>query len=162
MYAESKHFEKEFITRTKEIVQNYVGDYNTTLFINAMLALFIVPKETNYDKIDDTMIDTNTLIKARKHCRDKTKTEPLSLQYIVRRIRNAIAHGHILFEAEKDPYGNIDNEIRRVSFFDDRNSNNIGKNYNSYEFKARFSISDLKEFVFAFADSMLVKMGEEK
>lgn len=160
MYAEPEAFEKEFIVRTKDIVHKYSGQYEITLFINTMLGLFIIPKEKRLDVITDSMIESSLLEKVKKCCKDKSKANPLSLQDVAKRIRNSIAHGHFLFEAEKDPSGKVGSDIIRISFYDDRFHRNK-KDYNTYDFTAKFDVPTLKEFVFAFSDAIMSQIGDQ-
>ena len=154
MFSEPVSFEREFVERTKSILQSYNGDYETTLFINAMLGLFIIPKEKRYDEISDEILDGSLLEKIKNVTKDRTTTT-LPLKDIVRRMRNAIAHGHIVFEAEKDPYGNIDDEIQRIMFYDDKKHESKKDNYNLYEFSAEFSLPLLREFVDALSEALM-------
>ncbi len=162
MFKEPEQFEFEFIERTLDIIQKYNGEYELTLFINSMVGLFVIPKEKHYDELDDSMMDSNLLAKIKLACIDKSikPDGELSLQHISRRMRNAISHGHIRFEAAADPYGRTYAGIERVCFFDDKNQEKKKLNYQSYEFTAKIDVNLLKEFVVSFANAVKDKCSD--
>ena len=44
-------FELDFMSRSREIIEQYQGPYDATLLINCMLGLLVVPKETLFSDI---------------------------------------------------------------------------------------------------------------
>ena len=147
MFGDSTNFEKEFIQRTKENIcalDKAGSPYDITQFINSMLGLLIIPKEKYYKQLQDSMIDSTLLQKVLSCCRPSQ-----NLQYTVRRLRNAVSHGHLKFEAEKYPDGTIGDEIKRITFRDE------DKNKPGDIFIAKLEVDLLKRFVLAFADSII-------
>ena len=148
MYGDSINFEKEFIQRTKENIcalEEVESSYDVTQFINSMLGLLIIPKEKHYKQLEDSMIDSTLLRKVKSRCHPAG-----DLQYIVRRLRNAVSHGHLKFEAEKHSDGTIGDEIKRITF---RDEDKIGS---GGVFTAKLEVDLLKKFVLAFADAILM------
>ena len=150
MFGQPAKFEKEFIERTKQNLAEYSkgnGPYEITQFINSMLGLLIIPKEKHYSAINDSMIDPGLLARVFACCK-AYDNKPLSLQYVANHMRNATSHGHLLFEAEKDPFGKVGTEIARITFTD------INPQTKNKTFEAKFDINLLKGFVLAFADAI--------
>lgn len=147
MYGNPINFEKEFIQRTMEnicVLDKAEGSYDVTQFINSMLGLLIIPKEKHYEQLEDSMIDSELLQKVQRCCRPAR-----GLKYTVRRLRNAVSHGHLTFEAEKTPYGTVGSEIKRITFRDEDKKGAGGV------FTAQLEVDLLKSFVLAFADAIL-------
>ena len=46
-----QEFELDFMSRTREIIEQYKEPYEATLLINCMLGLLVVPKETLFNDI---------------------------------------------------------------------------------------------------------------
>lgn len=152
MFANAVNFEKEFIERTKANLDGYCrsgGKFEVTQFVNSMLGLLIIPKEKYYSLIENNMISEELFRKIKKCCHSYEGSK-LTLRYIIRKIRNAASHGHLVFEVEEDSYGNPGTQIARITFEDYSAEVPCRKN-----FVARIEIDLLKEFVLAFADSIL-------
>lgn len=146
MYSDPINFEKEFIQRTKKNIcalDKAGSPYDITQFINSMLGLLIIPKEKHYVRLQDSMIDSSLLQKVQSCCHPAE-----DLQNTVRRLRNAVSHGHLKFESEKHPNGLIGDEIKRITFRDEN------KKRPGDIFVARFEVDLLKRFVLAFADAI--------
>ncbi len=52
-----QEFERDFMRRTLELLKQYKGPYDTTLLLNCLLGLLIVPKESSIDRIPEDPID---------------------------------------------------------------------------------------------------------
>lgn len=87
--------------RTLELIENYSGEYDSTLLINSLLGLLIIPKENLFDKIPAESFvflpkwGVNT--KSIKHFNQKRNgnlNEP-TIKDVIHRLRNSIAHFNI-------------------------------------------------------------------
>lgn len=152
MYASNAEFVKDFADRT---MYNYSlieakTPYEITLLINSAIGLLIIPKESEFTKITNDMID-DRLYKNLVNCiKENSYINRLNLAQIARHIRNAIAHGRIDFEAEKQPQKDKPLIIKNVIFGDFCPQNNkTGKP--KEKFKIVISIDLLREFMFEFA-----------
>lgn len=147
-----KRFDKEFIERTLEILENLSSktEYEVTLLLNCLLALVTLPieREKESDLVEFQKC-CNDKLKALKNDRlfiDKTKDE----NNFFRNIRNSIAHMHIKLEE-----GTIGNEIDSV----------VLKNYKSpkfCDFQVSISIKNLKEFAVFVAHEYLKILNEKE
>ena len=157
MYGKPVNFEKDFITRTLEIVNNYHEEYDVTLFVNALVGLLIIPKERYLNKVTDDIIEKELLEKVQQSV---SKPQKCDLKTIVRRMRNAVSHAHLEFEAEKDSFGKAGKEIKRVSFYDGNSISKKDEEYKEASFKATFDFALLKEFILSFSKAALNLMEE--
>lgn len=157
MYAEPVNFEKDFIKRTKNILNSYQGECNVTLFINCMLGLLVIPKEKRKNLIDNDMI-SKKLFNEVFNCCKNNKKQATDLSIIISRLRNAVSHGHMVFEAEKQPDGKVGTEIARVVFFDDTrcgdSNNHDSITPRNAEFTCTIEYNLLRKFVLEFADAL--------
>lgn len=92
-------FEKEILTRTLNIWDNYSGPFEETLFLNLCVGLLIIPKESLYNQLSTEEvsianwdIDPSWITFEKKN--DKT------VKTTIRHIRNAIAHNGIAYVAQ--------------------------------------------------------------
>lgn len=97
----SDNFTNDFMSRTFDIVTNYNGSYDSTLLINCLLGLLIIPKEKFYSKIQsiklssltDCGINPESIINfGQCDCGFEHKPD---LYQLLRRLRNAVAHFRI-------------------------------------------------------------------
>ena len=155
MYKKPEKFEKDFIVRTKSLLDNYSRDYDVTLFINCMLGLLVIPKEKHPNLLTNDIIPPDMLERIVKCCRKKKEKE---LKEIIRHLRNAVAHGNIVFEAEKAPNGTVGTTIARITFFDgklyDEQNKPIKITRSNAPFKFEIDYKLLKEFVLVFSDAI--------
>lgn len=135
-------FEKEIITRTLKILDEYTGKYEDTLLLNMCVGLLIIPKESLYTKLpkedvseDKWNIDLSC-ISFEEH-KDK------SVKTTLRHMRNAIAHNRICFEN----HNMSGTDITHIRFEDI----SCGRQ----TFKAVIEISKFRDFVLKVANFAL-------
>ena len=89
--------EKDFIVRTKNLIENYKGDYEVTLLINCCIGLLVLPKEKHLNSIPDITIkkDEETWGLSRKKIATDDREENYKLRNVIRKIRNGICHFNI-------------------------------------------------------------------
>lgn len=100
-YAKDSAFVKDFVLRTKENLRNGNHTYKVTQLVNSLVGLLILPKERYYANIQDNMIDAELLADIKTRIIINNPRKHCSLKYIVRRMRNAIAHFNIVCKADK-------------------------------------------------------------
>jgi hypothetical protein len=166
MRANRQEFDHEFILRTKTNLEQYRGDYEVTQLINCMTGMLIIPKETYYNEISDNIIELELLNQLKSNVSQYTQSKPLNLQYIVNKMRNAVSHGHIEFEAIKSYKSGLELEIISVKFKDElkKADMNNQKQYTNdlYDFEMSVDISLLRRFLIAFADAMITIIQQQK
>ena len=147
-----KKFDKEFIERTLEILENLSSktEYEVTLLLNCLLALVTLPIEREKE---------SDLVEFQRICNRKLKElknpelyigKKLSRKYFFRNIRNSIAHLYI------DPKPNtngkyIDGVILR-NYTDSGNCN----------FLISISVENLKKFAVFVAEEYLKILNEKE
>lgn len=149
MYESKDKIYKEFADRTRQNYERFKdGPYEVTLLINSMVGLLIIPEQTVYNKICDSMISEQLLEKLKQTSCLKSYNykDTLNLKQICRHLRNAIAHSHIKFIPTKSVYSSKQISIKAVTFHD-----MDGK---GHKFEMELEIDLLKEFLFAFSDSV--------
>ena len=147
--AMHKDFVKDFAERTKEnykIIKEYNG-FDVTQLLNSAVALLIIPKEKEYNKILSNPQISNAIDK--KIMTDiyssisktyyNVPPESLTLVEIVNHLRNGISHGHI----EMLPKNAI--EIEKINIKDKK-----GKE----QFSITLSIQLLKNFFWKFSEAV--------
>lgn len=144
-YAKDSAFIKDFIFRTKENINHVNHPYEVTQLINSLIGLLVLPKEKYYNNIKDTMIDHKLLNDIKKCIEINNSHKRCNLKYIVRRIRNSIAHFHIECKADKNTL-----EIDKIVFSDYDNGNNT----NIPDFRISFTVELVKDFVDQFSDEV--------
>ncbi len=86
-------FEKAFMKRTLELVEEYRGPYDATILLNCLLGLLIVPKEKSLEKIpNDPISDIEKWGISPDSIQDIGDKEPATLRGLVINLRHAIAH----------------------------------------------------------------------
>lgn len=131
-----EEFEKDFMRRTKSILDGYQGQFEATLLINCLLGLLILPKEKLEDCLPDVEfnslsswgIQSQSIIKKGK-CDHGHQHDP-SLKQLMRRLRNAAAHFRV------EPIH--DEEKRKVKGFKFADSNG---------FEAVFSLVEIRSLL---------------
>lgn len=144
-YAKDSAFVKDFVLRTKENIRCGCHPYEVTQLINSLLGLLILPKERYYKSVRNKMIDPQLLQDIKQSITINETKQNCNLQYIVRRMRNAIAHFHI--ECKADKYTHI---IDRIVFSDYDDSNN-GSTPN---FQISLSVDLAERFVESFSEAV--------
>lgn len=98
--ATYSQFPRDFITRTKEDIRNYSGQYNVTNLINSCLGLIVIPKELRVQRLPNYKFnDTDRRYGVTKASIELCKDKNYSLNNVVRHIRNGISHGLIDFKS---------------------------------------------------------------
>ena len=125
-------FEKEILTRTLNIWDNYSGPFEETLFLNLCVGLLIIPKESLYNQlpteevsISNWDIDPSWITFEKNN--DKT------VKTTIRHIRNAIAHNGIAFVGLNAVIACVEIEDKDIS--------------RQTSFTMRLDISNFKDFV---------------
>ena len=144
--AMMKKFDKEFIERTINILENCSKhtEYEVTLLLNCLLALVTLPIERN--KIKKGNIQSKKITTFQKDSVEKIKElknerEYINIceEYFFNNIRNSIAHLHI--ELEESNYKNrIENIILRNA------KNDIEFNKKNYDLQINISVQNFKKF----------------
>lgn len=104
-------YAKELNRRTKENLDNYQGPYEVTQLINSMVGMLVIPRQIYLQNLENVPFDSALLQRLQTCC---VQNQLLTLDKIVRRMRNAICHGHLEFCADSN------NNIERVVFKDTR------------------------------------------
>lgn len=124
--------DKDFVTRTVHIIENYDGPYGVTLLVNCLLGLIILPRERYCENISQKVeFDDLGITNEIKSWGNVPGKERTAFQAI-RCIRNAVAHFRIELLTD-------DGEIQAIRFHDQSG------------FVAEFSIDRLKDFVLRLA-----------
>jgi hypothetical protein len=158
---EIKRFDTDFVSRTKEILLNYQGDYEVSNLINCTLGLIILPYEetnrnnyvffdTNLDQIPSIpQFQTHLFDPIRKIERGCILYYPKTLKVLLQKMRHGLAHQHV------EP-------INRDGLFDGviiRNYYNGNKQYLDLEIE--FSHVELKKFALFIADQYIAGAEEQ-
>ena len=142
-FAKDKDFVADFVQRTKVNITRGYHPYEVTQRINSLIGLLILPKERYYDNIDDGMISPELLTELVQGVKIPSRSRKLNLKYIVRRMRNAVAHFNIECKADKHTHL-IDHIV-----FEDFDYGNNSKNP---DFQIIISNDILEQFVDQFSD----------
>jgi len=93
-----QEFHIDFMQRTLKVLQEYDGEYDATLLLNALLGLLIVPKESSFELIPPDPLEMLTSwgikpdsIKKFGKCRCGAK-HPETLRQLVKSLRNSVVH----------------------------------------------------------------------
>lgn len=91
-------FERAFIERSLQLVQDYRGPYDATLLLNCLLGLLIVPKESCLAQIPTEPIEhllkwgiEPSSIKSFGTANSENE-DPHNLRGLIWRLRNSVAH----------------------------------------------------------------------
>lgn len=137
----------EYIDRTLKNLRCQRTNYDVTQFINSLVGLLILPKESAFDKIEDSDVPTSLLKEIQDKitvCKNGNQDEEKNLQNIVKHLRNGICHWHVDF------YGN--NTIEKIHIQD------YTPKDNKQTFNGEFDIALLKKFVLEFSENMARKI----
>ena len=83
-------FEIEFIKRTKEMLNDYNGEYEVSIFLNCLLGLLIVPKEQCFISFPETSLDGSWGIKEIDVISHNLSS--LNHKNVIAKMRNSLAH----------------------------------------------------------------------
>jgi hypothetical protein len=163
---EYSQLERDFILRSLALLEQYdnceltsptedtgmvLEKYETTLLLNCLLGLIVLPRERTRRKIPNCSVSTlqdwgltkNTEIKwGLSRC-------DVSLPQVVRRMRNSVSHFNIAVLAEERGRGN--REIYAVEFRDINPENHIDTFY------MKITVQDLRTFVTKLAQALTSK-----
>lgn len=140
---EMPRFRKDFVIRTKEIIENAEShnfEYDVTLLINCLQGLVCLPIEKNKNDEDFSYICVNKLRELGVIEREWTHDK------LYRSVRNAVAHMHI------DPL-NENGYINRIVLRD-----RIPEEGRDYHTVLSFTVPQLKEFALFIADEYLKRL----
>lgn len=146
---EIKDFDKQFVERTKYIIENSTSiesKYEITLLVNCLLALIVLPTERTSNISKDGTFKSVVVSKI-KHM-DVIQV-PSDDNKLFRTIKNAISHMHIEIQ-------NKNGKISEVVFRDKL------PNSNCYHTILKFAPSQLKEFALFVADKHLERLSANK
>ena len=137
-----KNFEKDFVERTKSIIENQRVQqdekYEVTLLLNCLLGLISVAVE-NTDLMDSNETPfMKTCVEKLDEMGVLTKTTDEKKTF--RAIKNALSHVHI-------ELGNYEGKINKVTFGDKRDRN--AKDYHTI---LEFTVKQLREYALFIAD----------
>lgn len=144
--SEYLSIDQDFVRRTKIIIEQYENlvnhngeKYETTLLLNCLIGLLVLPKEILYNKIPNTELDRSTWgISSNEIIKIRQKK---TVRNVVRHIRNSICHFRVTALSEYS----IIKEIR----FEDIDTNG------DIVFIAEVSIENLKNFAHKISDFFL-------
>lgn len=149
-----KEFDRDFVERTKWIVQNVKCQYEVTLLLNCMLGLVNLPTERSKNKtasndsndFRDACVQKLNELGVIKKRTDDEKT--------FRAVRNAVSHLHI--DPSDQCQSNRCNSIKKIILSDIEN----GKS--SPHTILEFSIEQLKDFALFVADKHLERLNSSQ
>ena len=148
--------EFDFIERTQKIIEQYNSfqlkeeeKFEVTLLLNCFVGLLILPQQAWLNYLPETIISENEWGINPDHVIFVSNNETKSVKNIARHLRNSISHYH--FTAFND----INSNIHGVIFTD---QNLRGKE----NFKANFSIEEIRLFINKFSDIMLETIANSK
>lgn len=145
---ENDKFDIQFIERTQKLIRGYKGKYKTTLLVNCLLGLVILPSEfysrkgkTFFNKdlseLDDLQdLLTNITFNPTKWKKVKYIEDKKNLRNLIKKVRNGISHQHIEVIEENGNWSGV-----RIQDFNPGNSNNL-------ELEVTWTIRQLKRFSF--------------
>jgi hypothetical protein len=105
-----KHFDVEFIDRTRNILATYRGEHDVTLLMNCLLGLIIVAYERyeksrhiffdvpikNIKELEEITLSKGFYFKPKKWKRKgSTALEEKTLRVLIKKFRNGIAHQNV-------------------------------------------------------------------
>lgn len=137
----------EFVDRTLKNLRSQRSLYDVTQFINSLVGLLILPKESAFDSIEDSDVSASLLQEIQNKvtiCKKGDQDEKKDLRNIVKHLRNGICHWHVDF------YGS--NYIEKIQIQD------FTPNSQIQTFNGQFEVELLKKFVFEFSTNMAQKM----
>jgi hypothetical protein len=138
MAIEPGNYDKELIKRTLNLIDSYKGKYTSTLLMNALLSLIVLPAEFNkrhklkyFNQGIHSLTELEFIFSSPDFIFDPQSGKN-NLQNLLRRIRNGIAHQRIETLSENGKWSGI-------IIQDLDNAGNVGLN-------VRLSINELKAF----------------
>ena len=106
--AQISDYERDFVIRTQALLRDYQGEYKLSNAINCMLGLIVLPNEmiershnliwefpiTEIAELNYLRIKVFKPVKKKR--RDEIKYFPKTLQILLKKVRNGLAHQNIL------------------------------------------------------------------
>ena len=132
-------FETELIDRTLEIISEYKGDMEDTLFLNCCTGLLVIPKQQLHNSLPKDEITEAEWGISPLHIKIESNK---SVNVVANHIRNAISHDGIKF------YSDDGKQITHVRLMDWKNSNHVDSNKN---FELELTVEAFKKFILRFA-----------
>jgi hypothetical protein len=104
-----EEFERDFVQRTLKLIEQYdthvmpvvlsAEQFETTLLINSLLGLLVLPKERCFDAVRSLTLDDlvgwglpPTLVQSWGRCRDCGQEPQHTVGELLRRLRNSVCH----------------------------------------------------------------------
>lgn len=150
----------EFIEKRKFIEKSQETEgkvYEFTQLVNSLFGLIIIPSELKHDKIkdnNDNLIDAKILTQLQENIIGDDYNN-MEFKEILRRIRNALAHGNFEIKAN-------DGKIIGIEFTDKHNGDKTDKNpemnknpKTEKEFKIKMGCVLLRKFVKDFSEKLV-------
>ena len=141
---EIKNFDKEFVERTKKIIENSLivkNEYDITLLINCMLALVVLPIEKTSESNKKFQDEITNKLKEMDVVKKSTNEGSL-----FRAIKNALSHLHIEIK-------NKNGIIYKIIFRDKKH------NKSECHTMLEFDTTQLKEFAVYVANQHLERLS---
>ena len=107
-----KHFEKDFVERTLQLIAQYESIYhrfdsdnqlNHTLLINCLLGLIVIPKEKAISFLPNSRI-VSELKEQMGIVHSTFNPDIKDLKHLIFELRNSIAHSYIYFISKDDKF----------------------------------------------------------
>lgn len=138
---EYSNINKEFVSRTLKILQDYNGKFEVTLLVNCCVGLLVLPREEHEHLIPNTEIPATGKLWgiSRVALSFGPQAPDYCLKEIVRRLRNGVCH----FNVKTVPDGSGD--ISKIAICDsNRNKTST--------FQAIFTVDELRQFTTSLAN----------
>ncbi len=163
-YLKGKAFLGDFAQRTfanLQTIENVVQDnneaYEVTQMVNSLLALIVFPKERH--------LATGNKVKWKKYLSKYVIYPHKNISYdkLIRNLRNAISHSHILFEKDSYLDKNGNGKIKAITFVSCdyiNNNNQCPEEVDCEKCKLKNGSSDKPDFQFTIPVEALRKFIE--
>ncbi|MCW3491025.1 HEPN family nuclease [Dethiobacter alkaliphilus] len=86
--------EKDFVTRTMHILENYDGPYGVTLLINCLLGLIVLPRERGFNRVchQEGIGFSDLGIDPQEICWGRIAEQEQTASRFLQCMRNSVAH----------------------------------------------------------------------
>ena len=149
-----KNQEKDFINRTKTIIEQYEKfqiaekeKFEITLFLNCLVGLLILPQQHWFDSLPTELISQKEWGINQNHISNIKETK--NVKDIARHLRNSIAH------YEFTAFSNTLNKISSIQFKDKDKSGSL-------TFEAEIPLPNLRQFTTKLTDTLIIEMDKQK
>lgn len=169
-YLNKEEFLKDFAERTIMNLESNDVKFEVTQLLNSLMGLLVFPTENFFEEIKNINFDQSMQMEVTS-CVIVPESHAMDFIEIIKKMRNAICHGHIEFIKSTTLDVNKKSEIEKICFincfdnktkkcgFESKNkkskyvacSNCKKHNEKQHEFELRISVKDLNDFVKNFA-----------